>query len=146
MAKWWKFLLFNSCNLPPRRLDQSVTIDHVDLDGGGDSEVTMLMMLSWVQGLWKDQQYLTFQLPLPNMTTSNYYYSCAEIQYIKHLVSGEVLVPSVQMSETRFLIRFCDNSQGWRTWHRGLYQPHNSPFPQFRPRGSLSRQMSCKFF
>ena len=37
MAKWWKFILFNSSNLPPRRLDQSVTIDHVDLDGGGDS-------------------------------------------------------------------------------------------------------------
>ena len=36
MAKWWKFILFNSSNLPPRRLDQSVTIDHVDLDSDFD--------------------------------------------------------------------------------------------------------------
>ena len=32
-------ILFNSGDLPPRRLDQSVTIDHVDLIGDGDCDV-----------------------------------------------------------------------------------------------------------
>ena len=43
-------ILFNSGNLPPRRLDQSVPIHHVDLSSYVENELSMKIMLTWCLG------------------------------------------------------------------------------------------------
>ena len=96
-------ILFNSSNLPPRRLDQSVSIHHVDLSFLGVRSPNQLPKAIWLGNLTSNKPHRFWDYKIFAIF---YWHRQSPVLFIilvlwyADLVSGEVLIPPVKMSET----------------------------------------------